>query len=145
MSQDPAVRCAVRPGDRVALVLRNSVRFLEISAGISAAGAGPVPVNWQGAGRRQRRPGGRRERDVPELETWLGAQSPVAEAVPGPLLGMIYTFGTTGRPNGIARPARTRSTDGIARVDDDADGCGAREPGAGPRATRHRTPWPFSR
>ncbi|MGH3952807.1 MAG: AMP-binding protein [Mycobacterium sp.] len=36
----------VSAGDNVALVLANSVEFLEISAGISAAGANPVPVNW---------------------------------------------------------------------------------------------------
>lgn len=34
------------PGDNVALVMANSVEFLEVSAGIAAAGANPVPVNW---------------------------------------------------------------------------------------------------
>src|SRR5688572_1802975 len=36
----------VSAGDNVALVMTNSVEFLEISAGIAAAGANPVPVNW---------------------------------------------------------------------------------------------------
>jgi long-chain acyl-CoA synthetase len=36
----------VSPGDNVALVLANSVEFLEVGAGIAAAGANPVPVNW---------------------------------------------------------------------------------------------------
>jgi long-chain acyl-CoA synthetase len=36
----------VSAGDNVALVLANSVEFLEVGAGIAAAGANPVPVNW---------------------------------------------------------------------------------------------------
>ncbi|MBJ7337252.1 AMP-binding protein [Mycolicibacterium sp.] len=36
----------VVPGDNVALVMANSVDFLEVSAGIAAVGANPVPVNW---------------------------------------------------------------------------------------------------
>jgi long-chain acyl-CoA synthetase len=36
----------VSTGDNVALVMANSVEFLEVSAGIAAAGANPVPVNW---------------------------------------------------------------------------------------------------
>jgi len=36
----------VSKGDNVALVLANSVEFLEVSAGIALAGANPVPVNW---------------------------------------------------------------------------------------------------
>lgn len=35
-------------GDNVALVLTNSVEFLEVTAGIALAGANPVPVNWHG-------------------------------------------------------------------------------------------------
>jgi long-chain acyl-CoA synthetase len=35
-------------GDNVALVLSNSVEFLEVTAGIALAGANPVPVNWHG-------------------------------------------------------------------------------------------------
>jgi long-chain acyl-CoA synthetase len=35
-------------GDNVALVLANSVEFLEVTAGIAKAGANPVPVNWHG-------------------------------------------------------------------------------------------------
>jgi long-chain acyl-CoA synthetase len=37
---------AVGRGDTVALVLRNSVEFLELSMAIGRAGASPVPVNW---------------------------------------------------------------------------------------------------
>jgi long-chain acyl-CoA synthetase len=35
-------------GDNVAIILANSVEFLEITAGVAAAGANPVPVNWHG-------------------------------------------------------------------------------------------------
>jgi long-chain acyl-CoA synthetase len=35
-------------GENVALVLANSVEFLEVTAGIAQAGANPVPVNWHG-------------------------------------------------------------------------------------------------
>ena len=39
---------SIAGGDNVALVLANSVEFLEITAGIALAGANPVPVNWHG-------------------------------------------------------------------------------------------------
>ncbi|MCU1699239.1 MAG: long-chain fatty acid--CoA ligase [Mycobacterium sp.] len=35
-------------GDNVAVVMANSVEFLEVTAGIALAGANPVPVNWHG-------------------------------------------------------------------------------------------------
>jgi long-chain acyl-CoA synthetase len=35
-------------GDNVAIVMANSVEFLEVTAGIALAGANPVPVNWHG-------------------------------------------------------------------------------------------------
>jgi long-chain acyl-CoA synthetase len=38
----------ITAGDNVALVLANSVEFLEVTAGIALAGANPVPVNWHG-------------------------------------------------------------------------------------------------
>jgi long-chain acyl-CoA synthetase len=74
MSTEPAIRCAdaergypglreragliagglralgVAGGDRVALLLRNSVEFIELTAGIGRAGASPVPVNWHWRG-----------------------------------------------------------------------------------------------
>lgn len=36
----------VGPGDRVALVLRNDVAYVEITMGVGLLGAVPVPVNW---------------------------------------------------------------------------------------------------
>ena len=74
MSGEPAIRCAgtergypqlreragliagglralgVAPGDRVAVLLRNSVEFIDVTAGIGRAGASPVPVNWHWRG-----------------------------------------------------------------------------------------------
>lgn len=40
----------VRPGDRVAVVLRNEIAFLEASMAAGLAGAVPVPVNWHWTG-----------------------------------------------------------------------------------------------
>jgi long-chain acyl-CoA synthetase len=75
MSVEPAVRCGSRsrthtevraraaavatgldslglgPGDRVALVLRNDIEFVEITLGVGLIGAIPVPVNWHWKGR----------------------------------------------------------------------------------------------
>src|SRR3954462_13950139 len=36
----------VRPGDSVALLLRNDIAFLEASLGCAVLGANPVPINW---------------------------------------------------------------------------------------------------
>ena len=33
-------------GDNVAIVLANSVEFLEVTVGVALVGANPVPVNW---------------------------------------------------------------------------------------------------
>jgi long-chain acyl-CoA synthetase len=40
----------VRAGDRVAVVLRNEIEFVETSVGIGQLGAVPVPVNWHWKG-----------------------------------------------------------------------------------------------
>jgi long-chain acyl-CoA synthetase len=40
----------VGPGDRVAVVLRNDIAFLEISVAAGLVGASPVPVNWHWKG-----------------------------------------------------------------------------------------------
>jgi long-chain acyl-CoA synthetase len=40
----------VQPGDRVAVVLRNDIEFIEVSLGIGQLGAVPVPVNWHWKG-----------------------------------------------------------------------------------------------
>lgn len=40
----------VRPGGRVAVILRNEIAFLEASMAAAAAGAVPVPVNWHWTG-----------------------------------------------------------------------------------------------
>ncbi|WP_445186457.1 AMP-binding protein [Pseudonocardia sp. Cha107L01] len=41
----------VRPGDRVAVVLRNDIEFVEITLGTGLIGAVPVPVNWHWKGK----------------------------------------------------------------------------------------------
>lgn len=41
----------VSSGDRVALVLRNDIEFVEVSLGIGLIGAVPVPVNWHWKGK----------------------------------------------------------------------------------------------
>jgi long-chain acyl-CoA synthetase len=38
----------IASGDNVAIVMTNSVEFLEVTAGVALAGANPVPVNWHG-------------------------------------------------------------------------------------------------
>lgn len=40
----------VSPGDRVAVVLRNDIEFVEVSIAIALLGAVPVPVNWHWKG-----------------------------------------------------------------------------------------------
>jgi long-chain acyl-CoA synthetase len=74
MSVEPAIRCGgtertypeiheraariagglaalgVGHGDRVALVLRNSIEFIEVTLAAGVAGASPVPVNWHWRG-----------------------------------------------------------------------------------------------
>src|SRR5262245_53801072 len=40
----------VRPGDRVAVILRNEIAYLEASMAAAVAGAVPVPVNWHWTG-----------------------------------------------------------------------------------------------
>jgi long-chain acyl-CoA synthetase len=74
MSAEPAIRCegtehgylevhdraariaaglaalGLRPGDNAAVLLRNSVEFLELTLGIGRAGISPVPVNWHWRG-----------------------------------------------------------------------------------------------
>ncbi|HEY2205146.1 MAG TPA: AMP-binding protein [Pseudonocardia sp.] len=146
----------VRPGDRVAVVLRNDIEFVEVSLGIAVLGAVPVPVNWHWKGaelgylltdcsaravfahrdllpavedvlprdlpvievepspalRAAYRLGTAAAGDPPrsgrmELESWLAAQEPLAEAPTSPPLSVIYTSGTTGRPKGILREPMT--------------------------------------
>lgn len=121
----------VEAGDNVALVMANSVQFLEVTAGIALAGANPVPINWHGkseelayvfsdsaaaaafvgpdfvAAVQQTNTA------IPvvvvddlDYETWLAGHDPLElAAAPSARLGMIYTSGTTGKPKGIVREA----------------------------------------
>ncbi|MFT4286984.1 class I adenylate-forming enzyme family protein [Nocardioides sp.] len=42
-----ATRCGVRPGDRVALLARNRIEYLEVELGVSHAGAVLVAMSWR--------------------------------------------------------------------------------------------------
>jgi long-chain acyl-CoA synthetase len=165
MSAEPAVRCGetertypeiqdraariagglaalgVGQGDRVALVLRNSVEFIELTLAAGVAGASPVPVNWHWRGDelshvlsdsgskvvfahsefmpvvQQAAPAGIHVIDVgqpdttPELDEWLKDQQPLASDGGLPRYGIIYTSGTTGRPKGVIR--KPMSAEGV--------------------------------
>lgn len=42
-----AIKAAgIQPGERVALMLRNDIEFLEVSLAAASCGANPVPINW---------------------------------------------------------------------------------------------------
>jgi long-chain acyl-CoA synthetase len=43
-------RRGIRPGDMVAIVLRNDIEFVEASLGVAQLGALPIPVNWHWKG-----------------------------------------------------------------------------------------------
>nr|MDT0525129.1 AMP-binding protein [Streptomyces sp. DSM 41633] len=40
----------VGQGDRVAIVMRNEVAFIELTLAVSLLGAAPVPINWHWTG-----------------------------------------------------------------------------------------------
>lgn len=40
----------IHPGERVALVMRNDIEFLEVSLAVASCGGNPVPVNWHWTG-----------------------------------------------------------------------------------------------
>jgi long-chain acyl-CoA synthetase len=123
----------IAEGDNVAIVMANSVEFLEVTAGIALIGANPVPVNWHwksdelgylltnSASRAAfvhtdfAAAVGQTGTPIPLVavgsapdntgyENWLAGHDP-GDAVAAPVagLGMIYTSGTTGKPKGIVR------------------------------------------
>jgi carnitine-CoA ligase len=121
-------RSGVRPGDRVAMLMTNSLEFLYVFLGIARAGAVSVPVNASSVGEGLHYPlahSGARgivadaalvphldaigplpelawRRVTGELDEMLAPGTP--EPVPaGPLdpMSIIYTSGTTGPPKGV--------------------------------------------
>ncbi|RYM01531.1 o-succinylbenzoate--CoA ligase [Sphingobium indicum] len=127
----------VRPGDTVALLLRNSVTAIEATLAAQHIGAYPVPVNWhftaqeiayvlQDCGARllvahadllerltDPLPGSMAVFTVGDGTShpdWDGSVS-ASEPMPGDphpvVASMIYTSGTSGRPKGVRRAAAT--------------------------------------
>jgi len=91
-------RLGVQPGDRVAVVLRNDIEFLEVSIGIGQRGAIPVPVNWHWKGTElgylladSGATAAFVHRDLaPVLAEVLAAPIPVIEVVPSAALREAY-------------------------------------------------------
>jgi acyl-CoA synthetase (AMP-forming)/AMP-acid ligase II len=122
-----ALRLAgIGPGERVAIVARNSPVFYELVFGCAKAGAVFVPVNWRlssqevagilddadpkivFAGSEQRTlvpTGPWTQIDVDDAyAAWRDAANPVDPRHPGgddETLALLYTSGTTGRPKGV--------------------------------------------
>jgi long-chain acyl-CoA synthetase len=91
----------VRRGEGVALVLRNSVEFVEVSIAAGMAGANPVPVNWHWRGEELRHllvDSGCRvvvahSEFVPALEAVLPAGVPLLEVADGVPTGRATELG----------------------------------------------------
>jgi long-chain acyl-CoA synthetase len=91
-------RLGVQPGDRVAVVLRNDIEFLEVSIGIGQLGAIPVPVNWHWKGTElgyllsdSGATAAFVHRDLaPVVAEVLGTPIPVIEVVPSAALREAY-------------------------------------------------------
>jgi long-chain acyl-CoA synthetase len=132
--EDRAGRCAsglvgagVAPGDRVLVLMRNSVRLFEMLIGAARVGAVTVPTNTRLSDRELRDVADDAgavavlgERELlerlparsgelvrlavgPEYESWLAAQGsqPASPGSHADVVLQIYTSGTSGRPKGV--------------------------------------------
>jgi acyl-CoA synthetase (AMP-forming)/AMP-acid ligase II len=133
----------VAAGDRVLVLLRNSVRLFEMLLGVARLGAVTVPVNTRLSDRelqavtedatpavvvgeaalvdRVPRLAGERLRLVvgPEYEAWLSAYDSTGgrPGTPDDVVLQIYTSGTSGRPKGVLLTDRNLGAKVIGVVD----------------------------
>lgn len=143
----------VQPGDRVAMVMKNSAAFIEIALAISHAGGVAVPINFRLASDEIDYILGNSTAVLlfcdEELLGWQpaapaviavpphaqanaallagnGEPAPMAHAGPDELMRIMYTSGTTDRPKGVMHTYRNfhaKSADQIVELGLSGDTC----------------------